>query len=70
MPKGIARDLVNTAALLAHIHSLGVASRDDIGGTVADDLVRRGLIEKVWIGIYALTEAGEQARPKSGYPGQ
>ena len=71
MPKGIARDLVNTADVLAHIHSLGVAGRDEIGGGLVDRLAHQGLIEQVWTGSYALTEAGERACPKpSGYPGQ
>ena len=59
MPKGAKRE-TNLQMLLQHIHSLGIVSRDQIGGGEADDLLRMGLIRKVWIGSYALTEAGRK----------
>ena len=49
-------------AAMNNIHSLGIASRDQVGGWQADTLLRQGLIHQVWIGNYALTEKGEQAR--------
>lgn len=51
-----------THDLLEHIRSLRIASRDEIGGGQADDLLRAGLICMVWIGNYTLTEKGEKAR--------
>ena len=59
MPKGI-RSSINIADLLAHIQSMGIASRAEIGGGNADALLRRGLIVEVWKGSYALTEAGKR----------
>lgn len=50
------------ADVLAHIHSLGVASHKEIGSGYILALWNKGLIEQVWVGNYALTEAGEQAR--------
>ena len=54
-----------TADVLAHIHSLGVASHEEIGRGYILALWHKGLIEQVWVGSYALTEAGEQARRRS-----
>lgn len=47
---------------LEHIHSLRIATREQIGGGRADDLLRAGLIRLVWINGYALTKKGETAR--------
>jgi hypothetical protein len=49
--------------LLNHIHSLGVVSApDQISQAAVKKLLEMGYIRQVWIGSYALTEAGEHAR--------
>ena len=51
--------------LLEHIHSLGgIADREQIGNSMTDMLIRQGLLRQIWIGAYALTEAGEEWRRK------
>ena len=61
MRKRVSPDLATTRDLLLHIQSLGgTATREEIGGGIADRLVREGLLYSVWIGSYALTEAGER----------
>lgn len=54
-----------THDLLEHIASLRIASREQIGGGVADDLLHAGLIEQVWIDNYKLTAKGHEARKQS-----
>lgn len=48
--------------LLNHIHSLGIVSENQIGPGDLLTLQQRGWVRKVWIGNYALTEAGKRAR--------
>ena len=61
MPKGQSLAIQDTRVLLKHIQSLGgVASREEVGSGAADTLIHEGLLQQVWIGSYALTEAGEQ----------
>lgn len=55
----------HTHDLLEHIDSLRIASREQIGGGETDDLLRAGLIHMVWIGSYALTEKGQEARKET-----
>lgn len=54
-----------THDLLTHIASLRIASREQIGGGEADDLLRAGLIRQLWIGSFVLTEKGEKARKET-----
>ena len=61
MPKGQPRNAEDIQITLRHIHSLGIATGEMIGGySLADRLVEQGLLKKIWIGSYALTEAGKR----------
>ena len=51
--------------LLNHVHSLGIVRESDIGPTEISALLQSGWIRKVWIGNYALTDAGKRARWQS-----
>jgi hypothetical protein len=51
-----------TKALLDHIHSLGVISENNSRPTDIEQLLKGGLIYRVYIGNYALTEKGKHAR--------
>ena len=48
--------------LLNFIHSLRVVSENQIGPGDLAALHQHGWVRKVWIGNYALTEAGKRAR--------
>ena len=48
--------------LLNHIHTLGIVSDNHIGPKDISLLLQHGWVRKVWIGNYALTEAGKRAR--------
>jgi len=53
--------------LLDHIADLHIVSEADLKPAAIKTLTRLGYIHRVWIGTYALTEAGKRAR--KGYPG-
>ena len=48
--------------LLNYIHSLCIVGEKPLGHSNISTLLERGWIRKVWIGNYALTEAGKRAR--------
>ena len=61
MPRGRLREQTNMDITLRQVQSLGIATGEMIGSTsLADQLVMQGLLKKVWIGSYALTEAGRK----------
>ena len=53
----------HTQNLLNHVHSLGVIhAPDQVSHAAANKLLEMGYIRQVWIGTFALTEAGERVR--------
>jgi hypothetical protein len=66
MPRSRGSDPDQLIHLLNHIHSLGVVSDKDMRRSALRTLLRQGWIYPVWIGSYALTEAGKQARRAGG----
>ena len=48
--------------LLNYIYSLQIVSENQLGHAAIQMLLERGWIRKIWIGSYALTDAGKRAR--------